>query len=211
MHWLASKGIRWRLMPERQAYRSGGRWVFFGGLAAGVVDGGKGLVAQHTAAARREGIAIAYGAAMTGLLRESTSDRIRGVHYRDRGGAQRTVHAGAVVLAAGGFEADPERRERYLGAPWRRALVRGSPSNTGEVLDLALDAGAAAHGDWTSCHSVAWDAGAPANGGDRELRRPATTPPQILEFSASGLCGRQTGRSTVVARPPTVVDRSADR
>lgn len=42
------------------------------------------------------------------------------------------------------------------------------------MLDLALDAGAAAHGDWSSCHSVAWDAGAPANGGDRELTNQRT-------------------------------------
>src|SRR5882757_6470096 len=35
--WLAGHGIRWRLMYERQSYLSGGRWVFFGGLALGTV------------------------------------------------------------------------------------------------------------------------------------------------------------------------------
>jgi len=29
---------------------------------------------------------------------------------------------------------------------------------------MALAMGAAAHGDWSGCHSVAWDAGAPAGG-----------------------------------------------
>jgi tricarballylate dehydrogenase len=47
--------------------------------------------------------------------------------------------------------------------------VRGTPSNTGEVLDLAIEAGAGRFGDWASCHSVAWDAGAPPRGGNREL------------------------------------------
>ena len=47
--------------------------------------------------------------------------------------------------------------------------MRGNPLNTGEVLQAALDAGAAPHGDWTTCHSVAWDAEADAGGGDREL------------------------------------------
>lgn len=46
--------------------------------------------------------------------------------------------------------------------------------NTGEVLDLALAAGAARHGDWSSCHSVAWDAGAPPTGGNRELTNQLT-------------------------------------
>ena len=47
--------------------------------------------------------------------------------------------------------------------------MRGNPLNTGEVLLAALDAGAAPFGDWSSCHSVAWDAGADEGGGDREL------------------------------------------
>ena len=50
--WLADKGIRWRLMRERQASRSNGQWVFFGGLAAGVVLGEKGLMTQHDGPAR---------------------------------------------------------------------------------------------------------------------------------------------------------------
>jgi tricarballylate dehydrogenase len=91
------------------------------------------------------------------------------VRYRDAAGTEHTVASGGTVLAAGGFEADPGRRERYLGAGWSRALVRGTPSNTGEVLEAALEAGAAPYGDWASCHSVAWDAGAPPGGGDRRL------------------------------------------
>ena len=79
------------------------------------------------------------------------------------------MEADAVVLAAGGFEANAELRERHLGAGWGRALVRGNPLNTGEVLLAALDAGAARFGDWSSCHSVAWDVGADEGGGDREL------------------------------------------
>jgi tricarballylate dehydrogenase len=61
-----------------------------------------------------------------------------------------------------------------LGAEWRNALVRGNPLNTGEVLDLALAAGAASYGDWGSCHSVAWDAGAAPEGGNRELTNQLT-------------------------------------
>ena len=158
MEWLAEVGIRWRLMYERQAYERDGRYVFWGGLALGTVDGGKGLIAQHTGAARASGIELRHGTAVTGLVPG-------GVRLADGS----VIEADAVVLAAGGFEASAELRERHLGAGWGRALVRGNPLNTGEVLQAALDAGAAPFGDWSSCHSVAWDAGADEGGGDREL------------------------------------------
>ena len=170
--WLATKGIRWRLMYERQAYLSGGKWQFFGGLALGTVDGGKGLMADHTAEAQRSGIDVRYGAALTGLL-ERPGGGVGGVRYQ-QGDGERELTAGAVVLAAGGFESDPERRARWLGPDWSGALVRGTPHNTGEALDLALQAGGARHGDWGSCHSVAWDAGAPAGGGERRLTNQLT-------------------------------------
>ncbi|TDC93202.1 FAD-dependent oxidoreductase [Saccharopolyspora aridisoli] len=168
VRWLAGKGLAWRLMYERQAYLSGGKWVFSGGLSVGTVDGGKGLIAQHTAAARQAGVEIRYGAEVTALHLDD-----RGVTYR-AGGAEHRVPAGAIVLAAGGFEASAERRSRNLGSEWAGAYVRGTPTNTGDVLDLALAAGAAPHGDWTTCHSTAWDADADPDGGNRELTNQLT-------------------------------------
>ncbi|TDD01940.1 FAD-binding dehydrogenase [Saccharopolyspora terrae] len=168
VRWLAGKGLTWRLMYERQAYLSGGKWVFSGGLYVGTVDGGKGLIAQHTAAARQEGVEIRYGAEVTALHLDD-----RAVTYR-AGGTEHRVSAGAIVLAAGGFEASAERRARHLGPEWAAAYVRGTPTNTGDVLDLALAAGAVPHGDWTTCHSTAWDADADPDGGNRELTNQLT-------------------------------------
>jgi tricarballylate dehydrogenase len=170
--WLADIGIRWRLMYERQAYERDGRFAFWGGLAIGTVDGGKGLLAQHLAAAERAGIRSVHEAGVHELVREG--DAVTGVRFRTGDGRDETLRAPAVVLAAGGFEASAELRERHLGPGWGRARVRGTPTNTGEVLMAALDAGAARHGDWASCHSVAWDAGAAAAGGDRELTNQLT-------------------------------------
>ncbi|MFP5071986.1 FAD-dependent tricarballylate dehydrogenase TcuA [Pseudonocardia nantongensis] len=172
VRWLAGKGLRWRLMYERQAYLSDGRWVFSGGLSVGTVDGGKGLIAEHTRAALAEGAAIRYGAEVTALHLDDPAGR--GVTYRDPDGVEHRVGAGAVVLSAGGFEADPQRRAKYLGQGWERALVRGTPTNTGDVLELALAAGAAPHGDWGSCHSVAWDADGSPTGGNRTLTNQLT-------------------------------------
>ncbi|GAA2215258.1 FAD-dependent tricarballylate dehydrogenase TcuA [Nonomuraea monospora] len=172
VRWLAGKGIRWRLMYERQAYESDGHWRFFGGLVVGTSGGGKGLIAGHTEAALASGVEIRYGAAVTALPRDG--QRVTGVEYRDASGAVHEVSASAVVLAAGGFEADPDRRARHLGPEWRRAKIRGNPLNTGEVLDLAIAAGAQPYGDWTSCHSTAWDANAPDGGGNRTLTNQLT-------------------------------------
>ncbi|PSK85943.1 tricarballylate dehydrogenase [Murinocardiopsis flavida] len=164
--WLHGKGVRWRLMYERQSYVSQGRHVFFGGLALGVVDGGKGLIEQHTRAAEDSGIEIRYGATVEEIVRDPDG-AVRGVAYTGPDGRPHRVTARATVLAAGGFEANPELRRRHLGAGWENAVVRGNPLNTGEVLEMALGVGAAGHGDWSSCHSVAWDSGAPVGGGDR--------------------------------------------
>ena len=70
-------------------------------------------------------------------------------------------HAVAVVLAAGGFEANAEWRTGYLGPGWELAKVRGSRFNTGDGLRMALEIGAMPCGNWSGCHSASWDFGAP--------------------------------------------------
>ncbi len=171
--WMADKGIAWRLMYERQAYEADDRFVFWGGLALGVVDGGKGLVAQHTKAAVDAGVDVRYGAACRSITR-SSDGTVTGVDYVDAEGRAHLVTASAVVLTAGGFEADPDRRAAHMGAEWRNAVVRGTPTNTGEMLEAALDAGAIKHGDWATGHAVAIDANADPAGGNRVLTNQLT-------------------------------------
>lgn len=173
MRWLHQVGIRFRLMYERQAFKRDGVWTFFGGLALGTIGGGKGLIAQHTRAAERAGVHLAYGTRLTGICLDAAG-RVSGVSVAGPDGPEQTVAAPSVVLASGGFEANPGLRERYLGPGWRRALVRGTPANTGDGLQIALALGAEPYGDWATCHSVAWDAGAPPDGGDRALTNQRT-------------------------------------
>jgi succinate dehydrogenase/fumarate reductase flavoprotein subunit len=88
------------------------------------------------------------------------------------------IKAKAIILAAGGFESSPRMRSEYLGPSWELAHVRGTPYNTGEVLEMAIrDISAQKAGQWSGCHSVAWDANSPANSGDREISN---------EFTKSG-------------------------
>src|SRR5919108_291957 len=90
-------------------------------------------------------------------------DGIHGVRVRCQGRTA-DVRAKAVVLACGGFEANAEWRTRYLGPGWELAKVRGTRFNTGDGIRMALDAGAAATGNWSGCHAVAWERNAPEFG-----------------------------------------------
>jgi tricarballylate dehydrogenase len=162
VRWLADKGIRWRLMYDRQSFEFDGKLRFWGGLVLGTVDGGKGLIGQHLASAKDHGIDIRCSFAVEGLLRNAPG-AVVGVRGRGPDGPE-TIEAEAVVLACGGFESNPEMRSRYLGAAWKNAKVRGTPHNTGEGLEMALEAGAEPYGDWGGCHSIAWDIAAPPTG-----------------------------------------------
>ncbi|WP_051939798.1 FAD-dependent tricarballylate dehydrogenase TcuA [Phaeacidiphilus oryzae] len=161
--WLHRLGLRFELMFHRQAYQVDGRYRFWGGLALGVLGGGKGMIDQHLAAAERTGVRLRFDASVA-ALDAAPDGRVRGVLLSD---GERLL-ARSVVLASGGFEANPQMRAGYLGAGWDLALVRGTPYNTGDGIRMALDAGAQPYGHWSGCHSVAWDSGAPRTG-DREL------------------------------------------
>ena len=165
IEWLRRVGLRFRLMYERQAYSSGDIEQFWGGLAIGTVDGGKGLVTQHTGAASGNGVAIVHAHRLVGLER-SDGDGVRLAFETPHGVKRFAAHA--AVLAAGGFEADRGRRGAHLGDQWRAAKVRGTPYNTGGPLDLLLKIGAARHGEWNGCHATQWDRNAPEHG-DRVL------------------------------------------
>lgn len=167
LRWLKGLGLRYRLMYERQAYeRPDGTFLFWGGLHVGNVGGGEGLVADHTRVAGQLGVDIRYGVDAQELLLDA--GRVVGVRAQTHG---RTVEVRgtSVILAAGGFEASAELRRRHLGPGWENAVVRGTPHNTGRMLEAALRIGAAPGGDWSTAHSVQWDAEAVDNASNREL------------------------------------------
>ncbi len=140
MYWLRAQGCRWVLMTGRQAHRVEGKLVFFGGLIVEAVGGGAGLSDRLFESALDAGADVRYEHKLTSLVMEGP--RVVGAVVRTPRGDD-TITADAVVLAAGGFEANTEMRTRYLGAGWDLAKVRGSRFNTGDAIRAALDAGAA--------------------------------------------------------------------
>src|SRR4051794_38992711 len=91
VRWLHERGLRFRLMYERQSFEVEGRHRFWGGLAVGTVDGGEGLMAQHRAAAERTGIELRHAAAVVDLLRDEAGDAIGGVVVRSPDGGRTEV------------------------------------------------------------------------------------------------------------------------
>jgi len=161
MMWLRSKGIRFVPIYGRQAFRVDGRFKFWGGLTVEAWGGGPGLVEAEKSAAAQRGIRVVYRARAMSLLHDDRG--VHGVIVRHEGKTS-AVRCRAVVLAAGGFESNPEWRTRYLGPGWDLAKVRGTRFNTGDGIRMALEIGAAPCGNWSGCHAVGWDRNAPEFG-----------------------------------------------
>ena len=163
--WMRAQGLRFIPMFGRQAYRLGDRHRFWGGLAVEAVGGGPGLVEALYQRAEQLGVEVRYGVKASGL-RLDRRGAIRALATRDADGFHEVACRG-VVLACGGFEANPEWRARYLGPDWELARVRGTRHNTGDGIRMALEIHAQPYGHWSACHAVAWDLNAPPFGDRR--------------------------------------------
>jgi tricarballylate dehydrogenase len=161
LNWMREKGVRLIPIYGRQAFKIDGKFKFWGGLTVESVGGGPGLIAMLTESAKKRGIEIRYRTRGLDLL--FNGDRVEGVRVRENGEV-RELRAKSVVLACGGFEANPEWRTRYLGPGWDLAKVRGSRFNTGDGIRMALDIGAVPRGHWSGCHAVQWEMNAPEFG-----------------------------------------------
>ena len=161
MAWLRSKGARFILNHGRQSGMVNGKRKYFGNMPIEVNGGGAGLVQYLDAAVKKAGIEVFYDARATDLIYDG--ERVSGVRVQHQGKAAE-FRAKSVVLACGGFEANPEMRTRYLGPGWELAKVRGSRFNVGDGLRMALDIGAAPCGNWSGCHATGWDRNAPEFG-----------------------------------------------
>ena len=140
---MSRQGVKLQPGLGRQAYKVGGKFKFWGGVE---------LLKALYAAAEKHGIAIAYETPVLDLIQKNGV--IAGVLARSAG-KPIEIESGAVILACGGFESNPELRARYLGPGWDAAKVRGMRFNMGDGLMMALRVGAQPHGNWSGCHSVA--------------------------------------------------------
>lgn len=161
VQWMRTKGIKFQPSYGRQAFKVDGKFRFWGGLCVETWGGGEGLIELETKSCGERGIEILYETRAMSLLYDE--EKVYGVKVKHKG-KTRDIHAKAVVLASGGFEANAEMRTRYLGPGWEMAKVRGTRHNQGEGIKMALEIGAMSFGNWSGCHAVAWDVNAPEFG-----------------------------------------------
>jgi tricarballylate dehydrogenase len=166
MEWLRERGMRWVLMFGRQAFKVGEITRFWGGMIVEAIGAGKGLSDREFEICEAMGVDVRYGAKAVRLITNRRGG-VEGLTAQIDGELQ-DLHAGSVVLACGGFEANPEMRTRYLGPGWELAKVRGTRYNTGDGIRMALEIGAQSYGHWSGAHAVAWDLNAPPFG-DRTI------------------------------------------
>jgi tricarballylate dehydrogenase len=125
--WLTELGVPWTSKSRDPG-------------AADQVDGqGKALaeILRRAVAARK--IKILHETEAHGLIFES--ERIRGGRVKTAAGNSE-IRSQAVILASGGFQANPEMVTRYIGPGGNHLVLRGSPYNTGDGIRMALEAGA---------------------------------------------------------------------
>jgi tricarballylate dehydrogenase len=165
MKWLREKGVEFVLAYDRQSFLMNGRHRFWGGLILKTRGEGPGLIDALYRAAQRARVTVQYGARATSLEWQGAAGwwRVQAT-VDDR---PRDYYTSAVVLACGGFEANPDMRGAHLGPRWKAAKVRGTPYNTGDGIRMGLAAGAQPFGDWSGCHAVAWEVNAPAYNEER--------------------------------------------
>ena len=148
--WMESHGVRFQ--PSLAGTLSLSRTNAF------FLGGGKALLNAYYRTAERLGVAIGYDAEVRDIrLRDGA---VESVAIESSG---RTLHprVKAVVVAAGGFQANIEWLKQYWGAAADNFLIRGTPYAKGRVLRNLLDQAVMPIGDPTQCHAVAIDARAP--------------------------------------------------
>ncbi|MFB6157109.1 MAG: FAD-dependent tricarballylate dehydrogenase TcuA [Haloferacaceae archaeon] len=157
VEWLTDHGVDWDMEPLHVGYT----------VARTFVDG-EDLVDTLVARAEELGATVHYDTAAR-ALQEGEDSRVAGVEAL-RGDERVLYEADAVIVAGGGYESDERKRTVYYGDGYDEMTVRGSPYNTGEPIDMALDAGARATGQWSGAHMSLIDGNSPpARGGANRI------------------------------------------
>ena len=122
------------------------------------LGGGKALLNAYYRRAKKLGIEVIYEAQVTHLA--VADDHVSSVKYSYQSIVYE-IFPSAVIVAAGGFQANIDWLVRAWGPAAKNFLIRGTPYNRGVVLKDLLDQGVRSVGDPAQCHAVAIDGRAP--------------------------------------------------
>jgi len=158
VRWMRDLGIQWEILYSA-AVPEGGRFRWHHGSSfIHAKDGGAGLVGMWYRTLQSKGIEVSFETAAVRLLTDDKNG-LCGVGVQSPEGFAE-IRCKGVVLASGGFEANPALRAQFLGSGWDLAKVRGTKYNTGEGIQMALEIGAQPFGHWSGAHATPIDADA---------------------------------------------------
>jgi tricarballylate dehydrogenase len=145
---LTAQGFEWQTEPDRTMYAAGR-----------IFHDGERLTDKLVAAAEAAGAEVLYEAEAR-EIRQAGTNEVSGLRALVAN-TWTEFDVDSLVLACGGYESSPEKRATYYGETYDDITVRGSRYNTGEALEMAMDAGAASAGQWSGAHMTVIDAGSP--------------------------------------------------
>jgi tricarballylate dehydrogenase len=148
--WMLANGVRWQ-KPLRGTLHLARTNLF-------MLGGGKAMINAYYDTAAKVGIEVAY---QTEVSRLKMKDGRFVSALAQNNGAEKEIAAKALVVAAGGFEANIPWLKEYWGEAADNFIIRGTPHNQGQMLQQLLEQGAKPVGDPRGCHAVALDARAP--------------------------------------------------
>jgi tricarballylate dehydrogenase len=160
IQWMHKQGVKFEL-NENQYFERDGKKVFWGGLPVKTHRKGIGLVEALFKKLEELEVEIKYETRAVGVKQEDGAITALEVETKD---GRATIPTKAVILANGGFEASEEKRVEHIGEEWKNAIVRGSEYNTGDGIEIALEAGGKKFGQWDGCHAHTTDYNAPRVG-----------------------------------------------
>lgn len=156
--WMREIGIQWEILYSAAVPGEGRFQWHHGSSFIHAKDGGAGLVEMWYRIIQQKGIEVRFESAAVRLLTDG-KDGVCGVAVQSPKGLGE-IRCKAVVLGAGGFQANPALRAQFLGSGWDLAKVRGTKYDTGEGIQMALDIGAQPFGHWSGAHATPIDADA---------------------------------------------------
>jgi tricarballylate dehydrogenase len=150
--WMKDQGFKWGLnhvtvfKKDNHLY-----WPYNEMWLCASGGSGESLVEMLYGILEKRGIEVLYETAASNLIMNADG-RICGVVAKGLDGLIQ-IDARSVILACGGFQANPQLRRAYLGDNWDLVKLRGTRYNTGEGIQMAIDVGAQTAGHWGGCHA----------------------------------------------------------
>jgi len=122
--WMKEQGLQWELNPLHMAKIDDKLLWSTGQIALRALGSGEGLVEMLYGIVEKREIEVMYETAARSLIMDAEG-RVCGVVVSGPEGLIQ-IDAKAVILACGGFQANPAWRRRYLGENWDLVKLRGT-------------------------------------------------------------------------------------